>query len=302
MKKNKKIMIPATSANIGPGFDCLGLSLDLYNEIEYELFGNNNDLEIEITGEGENNLSRDKDNLIYISFKKVYDYLNKIPPGIKIKQVNRIPLSRGLGSSSAAIIGGIALANETLGNILTNSQMLKIAVEIEGHPDNVAPALLGGFVISFKKNDDIISKKIKVPEKILSTVIVPDFHLSTKASRGVLPKVVPMEDAVFNISRALLLVSSLITEDFEMIKSAFADKLHQNYRAKLIPGLLEVIEEAEKMDILGITLSGAGPSIIIYHMEDADFDLKLLIKILEDNNVFSEIYNLKPIQSGVLFK
>lgn len=302
MMKNKMIKIPATSANIGPGFDCFGLALDLYNEIEYELSGNPGDLEMIIKGEGKNTLSKGRDNLLYVSFIKVFDYLGKKPPGIKIKQINRIPLSRGLGSSSAAIVGGIVLANEILDNPLDNNQLLKIAVEIEGHPDNVAPALLGGFVISFKNNNDIISKKINVPAKIFATVIVPEFHLSTKESREVLPKVVPMEDAIFNIGRASLLVSSLITEDYENIKFAFADKLHQDYRAPLIPGLLEIIEEAEKMDIFGISLSGAGPSIIIFHEKDTNLHLEELTKILKKKNIFFEIYQLKPIENGVIIK
>ncbi len=300
--KNRTIMVPATSANIGPGFDCLGLALDLYNEIEYELVGDPGDFEVEIIGEGQESLSSGKENLVYFSYKKTFDFVKKSPLGIKIKQINRIPLSRGLGSSSAAIVGGIVLADEVMGNILSLDEMLKIAVEIEGHPDNVAPALLGGFVVSFKENDDIISKKINVPEEISSTVIVPEFHLSTKDSRGVLPKSVSMEDAVYNISRASLLISSLITEDYNMMKSAFGDKLHQNYRAKLIPGLLQVIEEAGNMEVLGTTLSGAGPSIIIYHKKDAIFDVNKLTKILEKNNIVSKIYQLKPIQNGVIFK
>jgi len=302
MKNKKTIFVPATSANVGPGFDCLGIALDMYNEIEYDLVGDSGDFEAEIIGEGQDSLSNGKENLVYFSFKKTFDFFKKNPPGIKIKQINRIPLSRGLGSSSAAIVGGIVLANEVLGNTLTINEMLKIAVDIEGHPDNVAPALLGGFVISFKENDDIISKKINVPEQISSTVIVPNFQLSTKDSRGVLPKAVPMEDAIFNISRATLLISSLITEDYEMIKLAFADKLHQNYRATLIPGLLEVIEEAEKMDILGTALSGAGPSIIIYHKTEAKFNVEKLTNILEKKNIFSKIYQLKPINNGFIVK
>lgn len=302
MKKNKMIQVPATSANIGPGFDCLGIALDLYNDIEYELFGNPGDLEIVIQGEGKSSLSKGVDNLVYSSFKKVFEFMEKKPPGIIIKQINRIPLSRGLGSSSAAIVGGIVLANEILENPLDNDQMLKIAVEIEGHPDNVTPALLGGFTIVFEEKNTIISKKIDVPNKIATKVIVPEFHLSTKDSRDVLPKMVSMHDAVYNISRASLLVSSLITEDYEKIKFSFKDKLQQNYRASLIPGLLEVIEAAEKMDILGVTLSGAGPSIIIFHKQGSEPNMELLVNILKEKNIFSEIYQLKPIQNGVIIK
>jgi homoserine kinase len=302
MKTKGIIKVPATSANVGPGFDCLGIALGLYNELEYELKGNPGDIEIDLEGEGKNLLSKGKDNLVYYSFKKVFEKKGKEAPGIKIKQINRIPLSRGLGSSSAAIVSGIVLASQLLEKPLSEKEMLNIATEIEGHPDNVAPALLGGFVVSFKENDDIISKKIKVPEEVSCTVIVPDFHLSTKDSRGVLPEKVTMGHAVFKISRAALLVSSLITEDYDLMRYAFADKLHQNYRAPLIPGLIEVIDEAEKMDILGTTLSGAGPSIIIYHKNDSQFDLDGLGRILENKGVFFEIYKLKPLQNGVLVK
>lgn len=298
MKNNGLIRVPATSANLGPGFDCLGLALDLYNEIEYEILEDDGAFELSIQGEGKDSLSHGEDNLLYQSFAKAYKVMGKNPPGIKLKQINRIPLSRGLGSSSAAIVGGLVMANEIAGNILSNDDLLRLAVEIEGHPDNVAPALLGGIVISFKEKNDIIAKKIDIPPTLAATVIVPEFQLSTRESRQVIPVNIPLEDAVFNIGRASLLVASLMSEDYKMMTYALADKLHQNYRAALVPGLLEIIESAGQMDIIGTALSGAGPSIIIFHEKNTGFDTDLLGKILEREKVFFEIYKLNPVGEG----
>lgn len=298
MKSKGLIRVPATTANLGPGFDCLGLALDLYNEIEYELLEEKGAFELTIQGEGKDSLSYDKDNLLYQSFKKAYETMGKDLPGISIKQINRIPLSRGLGSSSAAIVGGLIMANELAGGLLTNDQLLKLAVEIEGHPDNVAPALLGGFVISFKEKNAIIAKKIDIPPSLAATVIVPEFQLSTRESRQAIPANIPLEDAVFNIGRAALLVASMMGEDYKMMEHALADKLHQNYRAALVPGLLEIIEAAKEMDIIGTALSGAGPSMIIFHEKKAEFDLESLGKILEKENIFYEVYKLNPVKEG----
>ncbi len=299
---SKVIKIPATSANVGPGFDCLGLALNLYNEISFEKTMTPGEVSITIAGEGKRELDRDDQNLVYRAFKKTFEYCKEEVPGIQFTQVNRIPLSRGLGSSSAAIIGGIVMANELLDQRLSNQEILTIATAIEGHPDNVAPALLGGFVISFSEKNEVFAKKIKVPQSINASVIVPNFELSTSSSRGILPEMVSMADAVHNISRASLLVSSLITEDYDNLKRSFSDKLHQSYRSSLIPGLSEVITEAEKHDIIGIALSGAGPSIIIFHNESDRVPFEVLIKILEKNNVFSEIYHLQPVVNGTIVK
>lgn len=294
------IKVPATSANVGPGFDCLGLALNLYNEIEYEVLDKDGELLVEILGEGKNDLAKDKRNLIYKAYESVFEYLKRPVKGIRLKLTNNIPLSRGLGSSSAAIIGGIVLANRVLEGVLSEKEILKIALKFEHHPDNIAPALLGGFIVSMLNGEEVVTKKLEMPSEIRATVIVPQFELSTEKSRQVLPETVSMKDAVFNVSRTALLVSAICSNDLEAIKLALEDRLHQNYRASLIPGLSEVIEEANKMDILGIALSGAGPSIIIFHKEDVEMDIDLLVKILKDKEVYSEIYNLKPVNVGTI--
>ena len=216
MIKNKKLItfkIPATSANIGSGFDSVGLALNLYNEIHiYENY-NSKKIEFEIFGEGENEISK-KDNMIYSAMKLVFKKLKSKPnKGYIIKCINRIPLSRGLGSSSAAIIGGLLCANYMLGDKLSiEKDILNMAVQIEGHPDNVAPAILGGIVSGVvKKEEDFKYIKIKPPKNLKAIVSIPDFYLSTEIARNILPKEITRKNAIFNISRAALLTSALFS-------------------------------------------------------------------------------------------
>ena len=201
MIKNKKLItfkIPATSANIGSGFDSVGLALNLYNEIHIYENDNSKKIEFEIFGEGENEISK-KDNMIYSAMKLVFKKLKSKPnKGYIIKCINRIPLSRGLGSSSAAIIGGLLCANFILGNKLKiEKDILNMAVQIEGHPDNVAPAILGGIVSGVvKKEEDFKYIKIKPPKNLKAIVSIPDFYLSTEIARNILPKEITRKDAI----------------------------------------------------------------------------------------------------------
>ena len=237
MIKNKKLItfkIPATSANIGSGFDSVGLALNLCNEIHIYENDNSKKIEFEIFGEGENEISK-KDNMIYSAMKLVFKKLKSKPnKGYIIKCINKIPLSRGLGSSSAAIIGGLLCANFILGNKLKiEKDILNMAVQIEGHPDNVAPAILGGIVSGVvKKEEDFKYIKIKPPKNLKAIVSIPDFYLSTKIARNILPKEITRKDAIFNISRAALLTSALFSNRLDLLEIATEDKIHQDYRAK----------------------------------------------------------------------
>lgn len=257
-----KIRVPATSANLGPGFDCLGIALDLFNYISVE--ETEMGLDIEIEGEGSNELARNETNLTYQAMGKVFKMLNYKPKGIKIKQTNNIPLSRGLGSSAAAIVGGLVAANKICGEPLTQDRILELATEMEGHPDNVAPALLGGVIVVEKSNSKINWIKINPPRDLSVIIAVPDFTLSTKLARSVLPATVPFKDAVFNVSKVALLVSSLCTGQIDKLKYALSDTLHQPYRGSLIPGMENVFKETEAAGALGSVISGAGPTIIAF--------------------------------------
>lgn len=270
---NKKLItfkIPATSANIGSGFDSVGLALNLYNEIHiYENY-NSKKIEFEIFGEGENEISK-KDNMIYSAMKLVFKKLKSKPnKGYIIKCINRIPLSRGLGSSSAAIIGGLFCSNFILGNKLKiEKDILNMAVQIEGHPDNVAPAILGGIISGVvKKEEDFKYIKIKPPRNLKAIVSIPDFYLSTEIARNILPKEITRKDAIFNISRAALLTSALFSNRLDLLEIATEDKIHQDYRAKFIPNLNQLFKETKKAGAYSVTISGAGSSILALAKDD----------------------------------
>ena len=270
---NKKLItfkIPATSANIGSGFDSIGLALNLYNEIHIYENDNSKKIEFEIFGEGENEISK-RDNMIYSAMKLIFKKLKSKPnKGYIIKCINRIPLSRGLGSSSAAIIGGLLCSNFILGNKLKiEKDILNMAVQIEGHPDNVAPAILGGIISGVvKKEEDFKYIKIKPPKNLKAIVSIPDFYLSTEIARNILPKEITRKDAIFNISRAALLTSALFSNRLDLLEIATEDKIHQDYRAKFIPNLNQLFKETKKAGAYSVTISGAGSSILALAKDD----------------------------------
>ena len=265
--KNKKLVtfkIPATSANIGSGFDSVGLALDLYNEIHIYNNDESKKIEFEISGEGEGEISKDN-NMILDAMKLVYKRLKAKPnKGYIIKCINRIPLSRGLGSSSAAIIGGLLTANYILGNKLSiEYDILNMSVQLEGHPDNVSPAILGGIISGVvRKDEDFKYVKIKPSKYLKAVVAIPNFYLSTETARNALPKEITFKDAIFNISRAALLTSALSSNRFDLLEVATDDKLHQDYRAKFIPGLKDLFKNTKAAGAYSVTISGAGSSIL----------------------------------------
>lgn len=260
-----KIKIPATSANIGPGFDTLGLALNLYNTFEfYEI---EEGLEIIGYEDSHNNES----NLIYTSMLKVFEKVNYSPKGIKIIVDGDIPISRGLGSSAACILGGVMGANELAGAPLSKDEVFKIATEIEGHPDNIAPALFGGLVVSVTDDNEIYHNRIDVVPRLKFVALIPDFTLSTKSAREVLPTNILYKDAVYNVGRVSLLISAFNNGRFDLLKVALKDRLHQPYRGRLISGFDEIIKKCYELNCLGAYLSGAGPTIMtVINKEDND--------------------------------
>jgi len=256
------VKVPATSANCGPGFDCLGVACTLYNTFTYEVIKSG--LELLIDGEGHDVLTATSNNLAFVSFFKVWNKITDQEIGLKIHMRNNIPLSRGLGSSSTAIVAGLVAANEMTGNTLTKDELVGMATEIEGHPDNVAPALLGGFTISYMV-DKIAHSFCFVPAKKFKLVaVVPEMPLSTARARAAIPSQVPHGDAVFNASRAALLIGSLMSGEYKYLPAALEDKLHQPYRAELIPGMHEAFAAAKAKGAYNAIISGAGSTIMAY--------------------------------------
>jgi len=253
-----KIRVPATSANLGPGFDCLGLALDIWNEVRFE---EADEMTYRVTGEGAEKLNHRPKNLLTESFKRVYEICGRPLKGINIQAHNNILHSSGLGSSAAAIVAGIYGANELLNKPLDLIALLKLAAEIEGHPDNVAPALLGGLVVSIMTESEIITCRYEVPP--LTIVIVkPDVRWQTQMARSVLPKSVSRADVIFNIGRTALVIDALRNGDLDLLQKVMDDRIHQSYRLKHIPAGMAAYKTARQFG--AAALSGAGPSIICF--------------------------------------
>ena len=304
------VKVPATSANIGPGFDCLGLALPIYNTITIEetvLPGTG--IEINMMTEDEeaidemifDDIPRDENNIVYKAVEMLYNSIGQEPSELKINIQSQIPITRGLGSSAAVIVGGLIAANKLLGSPADETALLSIATEVEGHPDNVAPAILGGFVLASQEDDgSIVYRKLNWPNEWDITVCIPDFELSTNIARSVLPENVPMQDAIFNAKHLAMLIDAVNTKDEKLMKTALHDKLHQPYREKLVPGMKEIMEAFKHEDgVLGCVLSGAGPALlIISHKYDLDKIKSTVKEIWEPQSVKVDIRTLKVEQNG----
>jgi homoserine kinase len=249
------IRVPATIANLGPGFDCLGLAVGLYLSASVEP---SQKPEFIYTGNGS---VEPKNNLMHAGWKAAFNAVGLEPPAARITCQNPIPLARGLGSSSAALVGGAALADHVLGGKLGRDGVLKICAALEGHPDNVAPAVLGGFTASAMKGELPLSVSLPVPKTWRAIFAIPDYELKTSQARAALPTSYSQADTIFNASRTALWVAALSAGRFELLREASKDCMHQPYRAQFVPNLLETIEAALEAGALAAFLSGAGPSV-----------------------------------------
>lgn len=279
----KRIRVYGTSANLGPGFDCLGIALDVFNE--YKFKRNKNFQLVNF----EDKFSYYKSNLIVASYLNVFDYLAIKPIPLYLEQIaTNVPTSRGLGSSAACIVAGLKIANDMLDNKLSDYELLKIATEIEGHPDNVAPALFGGLIISSRNDEEIYYKKISVSKDLKFLICIPPFELSTREARSVLHKKVDLNDAIFNISHALLLLKGLEEGNMKLINEGIEDKLHVQYRINLIKHGKELIDETYRLGA-ACTISGAGSSMIIISKNSVIDDIKKVLphdwKLKELNSI-----------------
>ncbi len=253
-----KIRVPATSANLGPGFDCLGLALNIWNEVSFE---SAEKLSYLVSGEGAEKLNKGTRNLLTKAYTLLHETCGQKMSGVQICAHNEILMSSGLGSSAAAIVAGLFGANEMLGKPLSKNHLLKLATEMEGHPDNVAPALLGGLVVSVMAREEIITRRYEVPEMTV-VIVKPIVDWLTRTARAVLPKSISRADAVYNIGRAALVVDALRSGDLELLQKIMDDRIHQPYRLKHISGGLAAYKTAKQFG--AAALSGAGPSIIVF--------------------------------------
>lgn len=300
------VKVPATSANLGPGFDCLGLALPIYNEITVEeTVMPGSGVEINIIDETEKydilSIPKDENNIVYKAIELLYNFIGQTASDMKITIKTNIPVTRGLGSSAAVIVGGLMAANELLGSPADDAVLLSIASEVEGHPDNVTPAMMGGFCVASLDEDGSVSySKILWPENWKLTVLIPDYELDTKIARSILPEFISIPDAAFNIRKASMLIDAVYRQDSELMKKCLKDKLHQPYRTELIKGFKELTELLEnKDDILGCVISGAGPTILVISKNDGFEKVENEVKqIFADYNVNCDIRTLDIENEG----
>ena len=276
-----KVSVPATSANIGSGFDALGLAVTLYNTVTFE-----ESEVLDISSADGTRIPRGESNLVYRSAKGLFEKVGKQIPPLKITQTNPIPMARGLGSSSACIVAGILGANRLLGSPLSTTELINLAAEIEGHPDNTTPAIEGGLVASAIEAGRVYSVSVPVSEKIRFALFIPPFELKTEKARSVLPETYARADAVYNLSRSALMTASLFSGKLENLRVAVQDKIHQPYRSGLIDHLDSVFRLSYELGSLGTYVSGAGPTIIsMIDVADTDNFVKYAASHLEEKGI-----------------
>jgi len=252
------VRVPATAANLGPGYDCLGMALDIWNELTVE----RGPFRVDVRGEGADQLPRDETNLIVRSVAAAFGAAGKPVPDLSYLCRNAIPLTRGLGSSSAAIVGGLMAGAQLSGADLDGPALFDLAADIEGHPDNAAPATLGGCRIGVRDGKRWIADRINMPAGLSAVLFIPDVEGSTATARAVLLDKVPMVDAVFNMGRAALLVNALASGNLHMLRQATEDRLHQPMRSGLYRGMSDLIDAALAGGAHGAFLAGAGPTVM----------------------------------------
>ncbi|MBD2384016.1 homoserine kinase [Cylindrospermum sp. FACHB-282] len=255
------VTVPATTANLGPGFDCIGAALGLYNEFKFTRLDEGG-LIIHVTGAEAERVQTDESNMLYQAFVRLYQYIEQTPPAVKIEIQMGVPLARGLGSSATAIVGGLVAANQLAGVPLSELQVMELAIAIEGHPDNVVPALIGGCRLAATSSTGWEICDVPWHENIIPVVAIPDFELSTSEARRVLPTEYSRADAIFNTAHLGLLLRGLQTGKGEWLSAALQDKLHQPYRQALIPGYDAVNAAAVAAGAYGMVISGAGPTLL----------------------------------------
>ncbi len=296
MGKQIKVKVPATTANLGPGFDALGMALNLYNTVTIEKREQGFSVD-KVIGEGETVLSRDSSNLVVRAASYLLGSVGCAEQGFKLTLENRIPLASGLGSSAAAIVGGLVAANALVENPLSDDEILQMAIKIEGHPDNVAAALLGGVVVVAQDGDSYVHYRLVPREGLGITAVIPDFSISTAKARSVLPEKVALQDAVYNIGRAALLVTSLREGDWDLLRVALGDRLHQPYRCQLVPGLDDVFSVAVEAGAYGAFLSGAGPTVVAFTSPDNNVG-EVIADVFKSRGIKTRVLQLEPCLTG----
>lgn len=294
------IRVPATTANLGPGFDTLGMAVSLF--LEVKMARCENEHKLSFCGEGQeiiqNSTSR---NLLLEAALLVFKKAGVSNCFLNIEINNNIPLGKGLGSSAAAIVAGMFAANHLLDNRFSSEELIKWAIDIEGHADNIIPAAYGGLTTAMLYNKEVYYQKIDIPTELKIIVAVPDFVLETEKSRAVLPEKIGLKETVANLQRACYLIASIYNRDYKHFAKAMDDAIYQQARKQFIPGFDDIINAAVKKGALGVALSGAGPSIVAFTL-DKENDIGESIKEnFLNHGVNSKVYYLKAHKEGIIF-
>jgi len=297
-RRSITVRIPASTANLGPGFDCLGMALNLWNETVLSI--EENGLEIKIQGEGRDVLPRDSQNQIARAFYYFFKARRlPAPGGLRIQCNNQIPLGSGLGSSAAACLAGLMAANGFSGNEASIEEILSLALEMEGHPDNVAAALLGGLVIVVRDQDTILTRRFDVPD-LRVVVVIPEIDLPTEVARAALPLQVPLIDAVFNLGRTALVCDAIRMGDYSLLGKVMVDCLHQPYRLPLILGGEQALRAAIQAGASAVAISGAGPGLIAFSSQAGERVAAAMAAEFESRNVACRTLFLSSSNQGAV--
>jgi homoserine kinase len=295
-----RVTVPASTANLGPGFDAVGMAFQLYSTIEMRVSGKT---EIELHGSELHALPADKSNLLYQVAAQLFQQAGLPAPELHIKASSEVPLTRGLGSSAAAIVAALVAANSLAGEPFSRDQLFDMASRMEGHPDNVGAAMFGGIVVSTlpeKADQPVPYVRFSPPSGLRVMVVIPDFWLPTEQARHVLPEVYSKQDVIYNVGHSSLLVAALAYGRLDLLAQAMRDRLHQPYRAELVPGLTEILEGAPGHGALGAALSGAGPTILCFYAGEEEKERLLFFvdQVMAQNGIAYRTMLLIPDQLG----
>lgn len=294
------IRLPGSTANLGPGYDVLGLALGIYNRVTVDTGAEVHRIRTE--GPGCDELPTDGTNLFFTAAETTAQRIGRDLPPLEATMQVEVPLARGLGSSSTAIVAGVVAANEVLDAPLTRPDMLDVATEIEGHPDNVSPCLYGGFTVSTVSDGHVTCVRTEPTADLKTVVVVPDFQLKTKEARAALPDTVSHADATFNVGRACVVTAAVITGDLDALASAMEDRLHQPHRAALIPHYDRVTGAALEAGALGVALSGAGPTLFAVTRGDAAAVGEAMARVWESEGIGATAYALPVDTEGTVIE
>lgn len=295
-----RVRVPASTANLGPGFDTLGMSLSLYIWVEMRRAERTT---VHFEGEGFEGIPTDRNNLIYKVARLVFEAAGEEAPELAIGMRSDIPLTRGLGSSASAIIAGMVAANALVGTPLSKERLFDLATGLERHPDNVGASLFGGIVAAAWDGEHADYVRIEPPRNLRVLALIPEFELATSAARAVLPDQLSLQDAVYNISRSSLLTAALASGRLDLLQFAMRDRIHQPYRAALVPGMERILAEASEHGALGAALSGAGPTLLaLVDREDGRHERleAFMRQVMRENGIEARTLWLEPDLEGAV--